>query len=83
MKIETLKELIENDYDRCENISQFKNEVFRLLDVFDNDYEPMNIHKPSSQHFDEVYKKLTESVQPDSEIDKLTKILKQRSWSSK
>jgi hypothetical protein len=38
MKIETLKELIENDYDRCENISQFKNEVFRLLDVFEGNY---------------------------------------------
>jgi len=83
MKIETLKELIEIEFDRCQTISQFKSEVFRLLDVFEGDYEPIHIHKPSSQHFDEVYKKLTESVQPDSEIDKLTKILKQRSWSSK
>lgn len=39
MKIETLKELIEIEFDRCETISQFKSEVFRLLDMYDNDRE--------------------------------------------
>jgi hypothetical protein len=34
MKIETLKELIEIEFDRCETISQFKAEVFRLIDTY-------------------------------------------------
>lgn len=37
MKIETLKELIETEYDRCETISQFKSEVFRLLEMYNRD----------------------------------------------
>lgn len=37
MKIETLKELIEIEFDRCETISQFKSEVFRLLEMYDRD----------------------------------------------
>jgi hypothetical protein len=43
MKIETLKELIEIEFDRCETISQFKSEVFRLLDVYVNDRENSNL----------------------------------------
>jgi hypothetical protein len=43
MKIETLKELIEIEFRRCETISQFKSEVFRLLDVYDNDREKSNL----------------------------------------
>lgn len=43
MKIETLKELIEIEFDRCETISQFKSEVFRLLDVYDKDREKSNL----------------------------------------
>lgn len=37
MKLETLKELIEIEYDRCETLSQFKSEVFRLLEMYDKD----------------------------------------------
>jgi hypothetical protein len=39
MKKETLKELIEIEFDRCETISHFKKEVFRLIDLYDNDKE--------------------------------------------
>jgi hypothetical protein len=66
MKIETLKELIEIEFRRCQTISQFKSEVFRLLDVFENDFEPIQITIPT-----------------ESEIDKLTKKLKQDVWASK
>ncbi len=37
MKKQTLKELIEIEFDRCETISQFKQEVFRLVDLYEND----------------------------------------------
>lgn len=37
MKLQTLKELIEIEFDRCETISQFKSEVFRLLEMYDRD----------------------------------------------
>lgn len=37
MRLETLKELIEVEFDRCETISQFKSEVFRLLEMYDRD----------------------------------------------
>lgn len=37
MKKETLKQLIEVEYERCETISQFKSEVFRLLDLYESD----------------------------------------------
>ena len=37
MNIETLKQLIEIEYDRCETISQFKSEVFRLIDLYEQD----------------------------------------------
>lgn len=37
MTAETLKQLIEVEYDRCETISQFKSEVFRLIDLYEQD----------------------------------------------
>ena len=37
MTSETLKQLIEIEFDRCETISQFKSEVFRLIDLYDQD----------------------------------------------
>lgn len=37
MKKETLKELIELEFGRCETISQFKLEVFRLIDLYEQD----------------------------------------------
>ena len=37
MKNQTLKELIEVEFDRCETISHFKKEVFRLFDLYEND----------------------------------------------
>ena len=37
MKKQTLKELIEIEFDRCETIFHFKKEVFRLIDLYDGD----------------------------------------------
>lgn len=37
MTSETLKQLIEIEFDRCETISQFKSEVFRLIDLYEQD----------------------------------------------
>jgi hypothetical protein len=37
MKKNTLKELIEIEFDRCETISHFKQEVFRLIDLYNDD----------------------------------------------
>ena len=37
MNKETLKELIEVEFDRSETISHFKKEVFRLIDMYEND----------------------------------------------
>lgn len=37
MTLETLKQLIEIEFDRCETISQFKSEVFRLIDLYEQD----------------------------------------------
>lgn len=37
MEKQTLKELIEIEFDRCETISHFKKEVFRLIDLYDDD----------------------------------------------
>lgn len=41
MTKKTLKELIENEFERCLTISHFKAEVFRLIDVYnqDNNYQ--------------------------------------------
>lgn len=37
MTKETLKQLIEIEFDRCGTISKFKTEVFRLIDLYDQD----------------------------------------------
>ena len=37
MTIQTLKELIEVEFDRCETISEFKANVFRLIDLYGKD----------------------------------------------
>jgi hypothetical protein len=37
MKLQTLKELIEIEYNRCASMQQFKGEVFRLLEMYDRD----------------------------------------------
>jgi hypothetical protein len=37
MTTQTLKELIEIEFDRCENISEFKANVFRLIDLYGKD----------------------------------------------
>jgi hypothetical protein len=42
MKKETLKQLIEVEYERCGTISQFKSEVFRLLDLYESDENVIN-----------------------------------------
>lgn len=43
MNSETLKKLIEVEYERCETISQFKKEVFRLIDLYDSEIQNKNI----------------------------------------
>jgi hypothetical protein len=40
MTAKTLKQLIEIEYDRCETISQFKAEVFRLIDLYESESTP-------------------------------------------
>ncbi len=42
MKKETLKQLIEVEYERCGTISQFKSEIFRLLDLYESDENVIN-----------------------------------------
>lgn len=37
MEKETLKKLIEIEYERSETISQFKSSVFRLIDMYESD----------------------------------------------
>ena len=43
MTLETLKQLIEVEYERVETISQFKHEVFRLIDLYESDKQPTSI----------------------------------------
>jgi hypothetical protein len=62
MKIETLKELIEIEFDRCKTISQFKSEVFRLLELFERDFEPIQITIPTDSELDKLYKTLNQDV---------------------
>ena len=38
MTVETLKSLIEHEFDRVSTISEFKQEVFRLLDLFEYEH---------------------------------------------
>lgn len=45
MKKQTLKELIEVEFDRCETISHFKKEVFRLIDLYDSDKRESFLYK--------------------------------------
>ena len=37
MTLETLKQLIEIEFERTGTLSQFKHEVFRLLDLYESD----------------------------------------------
>jgi hypothetical protein len=37
MTTKTLKQLIEIEFERCETISQFKSEVLRLIDLYQQD----------------------------------------------
>lgn len=37
MTKETLKKLIEVEFERCKTISQFKDEVFRLIDLYESE----------------------------------------------
>jgi hypothetical protein len=58
MKIETLKKMIEFEEDKCETISQFKKEVFRLLDLFESDGEVFKIEIPDDTALSTLKKKL-------------------------
>lgn len=40
MNIETLKKLIEVEFERSETVSQFKAEVFRLIDLYGSESTP-------------------------------------------
>jgi hypothetical protein len=43
MTIETLKKLIEIEFERTGTISQFKHEVFRLIDLYESDKKPISL----------------------------------------
>lgn len=43
MTIETLKKLIEIEFERTGTISQFKHEVLRLIDLYESDKQPTSI----------------------------------------
>lgn len=43
MTLETLKQLIEIEFERTGTISQFKHEVFRLLDLYESDKKPISL----------------------------------------
>jgi len=45
MRKTTLKELIEIEFERCETISQFKKEVFRLIDTYIDDSSQLSDRK--------------------------------------
>lgn len=45
MTVETLKSLIEYEFDRVNNISEFKSEVFRLIDLYDKDKETIESYE--------------------------------------
>lgn len=52
MNKETLKELIEIEFERSETISQFKKEVFRLIDLYEIDSLKISIsEKPPQRGF--------------------------------
>lgn len=42
MNKKTLKELIEIEFERSETISQFKDSILRLIDLYDRDSLPIN-----------------------------------------
>jgi len=57
MTTQTLKELIEVEFDRCETISEFKANVFRLIDLYGKDATttfPGNISFPTPTEPEEV-----------------------------
>lgn len=54
MTTQTLKELIEVEFDRCETISEFKANVFRLIDLYGKDVTttfPGSVRFPGSITF--------------------------------
>jgi hypothetical protein len=50
MTSQTLKELIEVEYERCQTISEFKKEVFRLLDLYELDKPVEEFHLPYNNY---------------------------------
>lgn len=46
MTKKTLKDLIEIEFDRCSTISEFKSEVFRLIDLYESDKEQVYTTQP-------------------------------------
>jgi hypothetical protein len=62
MKIETLKHLIRVENERAFSKDEFIEQVFRLLDVFENDYEPIQITIPTESEIDKLTKKLKHGV---------------------
>lgn len=62
MKIETLKKLIRIESERTFSKDEFMEQVFRLLDVFENDFEPIQITLPTESEIDELTKKFKQDV---------------------
>jgi hypothetical protein len=58
MKIDTLKKMIEIEYERSDSKSDFKYEVYRLLDLFESDMDSIKLERPSEKKVDELRKKL-------------------------
>lgn len=62
MKVETLKELIRIESERTFSKDEFVEQVFRLLDIFEKDYEPIQINFPTESEIDKLTKKLEHDV---------------------
>jgi hypothetical protein len=54
MEKETLKKLIEEEFERCETISQFKKRVLELVDLYDNDNENHPLPYPVTIQTNEI-----------------------------
>jgi hypothetical protein len=61
MKIETLKELIRIENERTFSQDELMNQIFRLLDIFESDYEPIKIVQPSQKDFELLCEKIKQN----------------------
>jgi hypothetical protein len=70
MKIETLKELIRIENERTFSQDELMNQVFRLLDIFESDYEPIKIVQPSQKDFELLCEKIKLNQNYQNWVDK-------------